>query len=164
MEIKIDGLEEDMKREEMERFAEEMTEKMTFVFKILSPKVKKKLHQLEIGLHHMKVLLLLSKFDTPPTISRISRNISISLAMMTRIIDRLEERGLVSRKNDPKDRRVIRIVMTPRGEQVSLELKKLKKREMILLLKKFEEKDRKEFMKSMRKMVNILYKYKEEGK
>ena len=37
---------------------------------------------------------------------------------VTRLIDRLEKRGLVARKPDLADRRAVRICMTPAGEQL----------------------------------------------
>ena len=34
----------------------------------------------------------------------------------SRIVDRMAERGLVSRQNDPKDRRAVRVVLTQKGQ------------------------------------------------
>jgi DNA-binding MarR family transcriptional regulator len=114
---------------------------------------------MKIGPPHMKVLFLLCSMEKEPTISRISRSLSISLAMMTRITDRLEEKKLVERISDPKDRRVIRIHITKKGKKLARELKELRKKEIVGLINSFNEKDRKKFMNSMDNILVVLLRY-----
>ena len=83
-----------MKRNEVDQFAERVAGKLGMIFKALSLGLKKRLFSMKIGPPHMKVLFLLCSLEKEPTISKISRSLSISLAMMTRIIDRLEEKKL----------------------------------------------------------------------
>jgi DNA-binding MarR family transcriptional regulator len=148
-----------MKDKEVDPFVKEIAGKVGVIFKALSLGLKKKLCALHIGPPHMKVLFLLCRLEKEPTISKISRSLSISHAMMTRIIDRLEERKLVSRNADPKDRRAIRIRITEKGRTVAHDLDTLRKRELKKLLLSFEEKDRKKFMRSLSTVVDIVLKY-----
>jgi DNA-binding MarR family transcriptional regulator len=148
-----------MKKEEMDLFAESMAENMGVIFKALNLGIKKKLCEMNIGPPHMKVLVLLNSLEKEPTISKISRDLSISLAMMTRIIDRLEEEKQVLRIADPKDRRAIRIRITEKGRKIAHGLRQMRKKEMIKLLNSFGEMDRQRFMKAMHTIVDILLRY-----
>jgi DNA-binding MarR family transcriptional regulator len=148
-----------MKKSEVDRFAEDMAGKMGVVFKVLSLGLKKRLCVLNIGPAHMKVLFLLCALEQEPTISKISRSLSISLAMMTRIIDRLEEKKIVSRRADPRDRRAIRIRITEKGRHIAHELDGLRKRELKKLLNSFDKKDRKKFMKALSTVSEVVLKY-----
>ena len=50
-----------------------------------------------------------------PSTSTLARQISVSQATMTRIIDRLERAGLVGRQKSSKDKRVVNISLTEAG-------------------------------------------------
>lgn len=50
--------------------------------------------------------------------SELLRNVALSSGGMTARLDKLEEAGLIARKPDPIDRRMLVIELTPQGEQV----------------------------------------------
>lgn len=65
--------------------------------------------------------VLLHVFDSgEPGIqmTELAREIVLSKAGLTSLVDRLEERSLVRRMPDPEDRRAVRIKLTEQGEQV----------------------------------------------
>ena len=47
----------------------------------------------------------------------LAREVVVTKAGLTAMIDRLEDRGLVARTADPHDRRAIRVTLTNRGER-----------------------------------------------
>jgi DNA-binding MarR family transcriptional regulator len=49
--------------------------------------------------------------------SQLLRNVALSSGGMTARLDKLEEAGLIARKPDPIDRRMLVIELTPRGEK-----------------------------------------------
>ena len=49
-------------------------------------------------------------------ISKLAEKVALDKATLTGIIDRLERDGLVERKNDPKDRRAIRVYLSKKAE------------------------------------------------
>lgn len=55
----------------------------------------------------------------PHTPSELAREISLSQATVTGILDRLESRGLVERRRDLKDRRRVSIHLTLEGKSLS---------------------------------------------
>lgn len=49
--------------------------------------------------------------------SQLAADISVSLATVTTIVDRLEAKGLVHRERSVQDKRKVRVTLTPAGEQ-----------------------------------------------
>ena len=56
--------------------------------------------------------------------AELGNRLMLSKAPVTGMVDRLERDGYVQRVGDEKDRRVSRIIMTPKGEQVWWDVKK----------------------------------------
>ncbi len=50
-------------------------------------------------------------------LSHISRELCVTPANVTGLVDRLEESGYVTREPDPEDRRVFRAKLTPKGQK-----------------------------------------------
>lgn len=48
-----------------------------------------------------------------------SEDLALSDGVMTGVVDRLQERGVVTRSPDPSDRRAVRISLTPAGERLA---------------------------------------------
>ena len=65
----------------------------------------------------LAVLFMLREGVTSP--AAIAQRLGISRAVVTGLLDRLEERGLIRREPDPGDRRRLRIVMTAAGLDAS---------------------------------------------
>lgn len=56
------------------------------------------------------------------TASDLAHNICHDAGSLTRLLDQMEERGLVTRARDADDRRVVRLALTPRGTKLIEEL------------------------------------------
>ena len=56
------------------------------------------------------------------TVAGCARETGVDIGAMTRMLDRLEAKGLVNRQRSVEDRRVINIALTKKGEQVSSEI------------------------------------------
>lgn len=63
-------------------------------------------------------LLLLSRLLREPNPAKIAARLGTDSAGMTRLIDRLEKKGLIFRKTSPEDRRSIVIVLGPKSKHV----------------------------------------------
>jgi DNA-binding MarR family transcriptional regulator len=48
--------------------------------------------------------------------SKLSADVALTTGGVTRLVDRMEEAGLVARKDCPSDRRSVHVVLTPNGE------------------------------------------------
>lgn len=61
------------------------------------------------------VLYTLSKSPQPMRLGELNRGVLLSQPALSRMVDRLVERGLVARTRDPDDRRSIRLSLTELG-------------------------------------------------
>jgi DNA-binding MarR family transcriptional regulator len=69
----------------------------------------------EVSMREYDVLYTLSKCDTPVRIGELHRNVLLSQPALSRLVDRLVERGLVERQADPADGRGVRLTLTQAG-------------------------------------------------
>jgi DNA-binding MarR family transcriptional regulator len=74
-------------------------------------------HRHAISLVHVNVLTSLD-IEGPLSMTRLAETMDISDASATGIVDRMEKRGLVERRRDAADRRVVLVCPTERGLQV----------------------------------------------
>jgi DNA-binding MarR family transcriptional regulator len=73
--------------------------------------------ELELAPRQAHLLRLLEP-DRPLAMSRLACALRCDPSNVTGIVDRLEERGLIARRQAPGDRRVKMLVLTPEGESV----------------------------------------------
>jgi DNA-binding MarR family transcriptional regulator len=69
----------------------------------------------ELSMREYDVLYTLSKCREPVRISELNRHVLLSQPALSRLVDRLAERGLVERQPDPADGRAIRLSLTAAG-------------------------------------------------
>ncbi len=70
-----------------------------------------------LTMSQLKVLLLLSRHDAASG-QELTTSLGVSLATTTGIVDRLVAHDLVTRREDPADRRVRRVVLTTAGREL----------------------------------------------
>jgi len=69
----------------------------------------------DISMREYDVLYTLSKCREPVRLSELNRHVLLSQPALSRLVDRLADRGLVQRHQDPADRRGVRLSLTPGG-------------------------------------------------
>ena len=69
-----------------------------------------------LSLVHLNVLMILGADGALP-MNQLADALDVSQASTTGIVDRMEQRGLVTRERDPDDRRVTLVELTDRGRQ-----------------------------------------------
>lgn len=67
-------------------------------------------------------IMVLRTLDRPKPMREVADYMSCNSSNLTGITDRLEDRDLVRRTADPKDRRIKLLVLTPEGEKVREQL------------------------------------------
>ncbi|MGN6268881.1 MAG: MarR family winged helix-turn-helix transcriptional regulator [Sphingomonas sp.] len=68
------------------------------------------------------IVLALVSFEIATTCTELSRNMDHDKGALTRVIDQLEERGLVERRRDAGDRRVSQLTATTEGRKIVADL------------------------------------------
>jgi DNA-binding MarR family transcriptional regulator len=87
------------------------------LFKAARNQVPRDWNRLDLTMPQLKVLLSLF-VDGPLPCSRLAEAVGVSLPTMNGVLERLKDRGLISRQPDRRDRRRILNTLTARGQQL----------------------------------------------
>jgi DNA-binding MarR family transcriptional regulator len=71
-----------------------------------------------LTMQQLKVLTLIAVDPDRATGQHLAATLHVSLASMSGIVDRLVQHGMVERAEDPRDRRVRRLTVTPEGSEM----------------------------------------------
>ncbi len=104
-----------------------------------------------MSLVHLNVLFVLSG-EGPLPMNRLAELLDVSQASATGIVDRMEQRGLVSRERDPHDRRVVRVVLAPQGEGLIAGIAAERRDKLARLLDTLPEEDASALLRGLRAM------------
>ncbi len=72
----------------------------------------------DVSLHEYDVLYTLSKCDTPQRLGELGRHVLLSQPGLSRLVERLVERGLVAKGPDPADARAALLSLTDGGHEI----------------------------------------------
>jgi DNA-binding MarR family transcriptional regulator len=91
-----------------------------------------------------RLLRSLAHCEEPPRMADLAQRLEVVPRAVTTLVDALEERELVRRVPDPRNRRVIRIELRERGEQALLELRQARRTAAARLLGPLSDEQRAE--------------------
>jgi DNA-binding MarR family transcriptional regulator len=97
-------------------------------------------HLGSMSLIHLNVLTLLEAMG-PVSMSRLAEALDVSLASMTGLVDRMESRGLVERRHDAKDRRVVLVHPSEGGRQMFVDIDRRRRTGLAKLLSYLTDED-----------------------
>lgn len=108
-----------MKREEL---IQEIVESLTRCQRVPGPTAWK-----AFGLSHAQIGMLFMLFHhREASVKQIAEFLGITKSAVTQLLDPLVDKDLVNRRSDPKDRRFVRLSLTPNGSGLLKKLNKLK--------------------------------------
>jgi len=90
------------------------------------------------------------------SMSDLSESMGLANSTMTRMVDQLVRRGLVQRKPDDRDRRVILVGLTSKGREVRSALEMEFQEFFKLVLQEIEEEERSAVLDAMEKMFDAV--------
>jgi len=90
------------------------------------------------------------------TVSTVAEKLGVSLSAITSQVDRLHEAGYVRRSRDDKDRRMVRLAVTPRGEEMMQKFMDNKVRLMEHFLSKLPEEDLDKLIEIYEKLLAVI--------
>ena len=100
----------------------------------------------------------LQGFDAGCTMTELAEAARQISATMTGIVDRLVERGVISRQRNPEDRRTLRVSLTTEGENLLIKIKEKKRVRLKLFLEELSATERSDFVRLTQKYLETVYK------
>ena len=120
----------------------------------LAEPIQAKLWQLgEITLTQVQVLRALR--DRPQTLGKLGQSIGLSPTSVTRVVDRLERRGLVSRRRESDDRRLVQLHLEPAGERLMGEIRVMSGSDVHHAVEAMTSQERRELTGALRRLVDL---------
>ena len=102
---------------ETENLTRQIEESLRQVTKAINHYGRSVLSELEVSYPQFNALLTLKEFGSL-TMGELCKHMYTACSTATDLADRMEEAGLVARMRDGRDRRVIRVNLLPKGEEI----------------------------------------------
>ncbi len=97
--------------------------------------------ELDLSFTQIKALCALDDADGERSVGALAESLGASLPAMSRAVDGLYERGMVSREENPADRRVKRVRLTDEGRKVPAGLSEGRLTALAQLIDSFDEEE-----------------------
>jgi MarR family 2-MHQ and catechol resistance regulon transcriptional repressor len=91
----------------------------------------------------------------PQTAGRLGELVGLSAASISRLIDRLERRGLVRRTRDAHDRRIVEVHLEPAGERLLGEARVFKGSDLHHAVETMSSDERRRLTTALRRLVEL---------
>ncbi|WP_241303361.1 MarR family winged helix-turn-helix transcriptional regulator [Burkholderia stabilis] len=110
------------------------------------------LKDLDITTQQMGVLLSL-RVGSAATPFELSKLLGVDTGLMTRLLDKLESKGLVERSRSVSDRRVVNLTLTETGQAVAAQIPEIAPKVLNARLRKFTKSEFDELCRLLRKFI-----------
>ncbi|RZT30849.1 MarR family winged helix-turn-helix transcriptional regulator [Cupriavidus agavae] len=111
------------------------------------------LRPLDITGQQMGILMSL-KSGSVGTPLEISRALSIDTGLMTRMLDKLENKGLLQRHRSDEDRRVVHLILTDKGRTVACNIPEIAPQVLNHRLRHFSSDELRELLRLLQKFAD----------
>ena len=108
------------------------------------------LKDLDITGPQMGIILAMQR-GLASTPFELSKMLSVDTGLMTRMLDKLETKGLLERSRSVDDRRVVNLVLTKQGKQIAAEIPNIAPEVLNARLKKFTKAEFEELCRLLNK-------------
>ena len=138
-----------------EEHAQRWSEVMPVIVRRLSAAAGEAANQLELSMTQAADVSYLSERGET-TMGELSDHICVSLSAMTGVVDRLVQKGAISRGRDKTDRRVVNVSLTSAGKKLASDVSQVRKVHAVAVLGALDESDRKRLLDIMAKLADNL--------
>ncbi len=97
----------------------------------------------------LRVLAILAE-NSQTNMSRLAETLEVVPSSASRLCDRLEATGLLRRVPDPRDRREVRLMVTPAGRRLLERLRESRREALAEVLERMPATDRQDLVRSLR--------------
>jgi DNA-binding MarR family transcriptional regulator len=109
-------------------------------------------HAHGVSLLGFQVLAILEMRDAIP-MGHLAEELDVALPNATGLVNRMEERGLVARRDDPADRRVVLVELTPAGRRLIGEMESERRDRMARLFGQLDPVQQDRLLQSVKDLV-----------
>jgi DNA-binding MarR family transcriptional regulator len=120
----------------------------------LAEPIQAKLWQVS-GITMMQLSVMRQLRNGPETVGRLGAEVGLSAASVTRLVDRLERRGLVARSRDSEDRRRVDVRLTVQGERVLGESRVFRGSDLHLAVEAMSSEERRQMIEGLQRLVEL---------
>lgn len=96
--------------------------------------------KLDLTMPQLKIILLLGQVGSA-SVSWLAARLDVSPPNVTGILDRLQQHGWIERTSDPQDRRVVRVVLTERAQQLLRDMNRIGDERMTAIIREMSAED-----------------------
>ena len=146
-----------MLQDSLLQFADKMNEVMPGIIQGFARRQADELYKGKITLPQFLILDFLSQ-QGESKMTDMAHFMHVSTAAMTGIVDRLVGYGYVVRVYDPEDRRIIKIKLTPGGNELVRKINEQRRRMVIKIFGSISETDRQDYLRILMQIKEILTK------
>ena len=140
---------------DLQRFAERMVEVIPVLMRGMSRHEHNSFTRGEITLPMLSAMECLTRSGACP-MHEIARFLDISRPAATGLIKRLISQQLARREHDAKDRRIVRVTLTPKGRKTLADIWGQKKRTLINVFGQIAPAQRTQYLQTLEQVVSIL--------
>lgn len=116
-----------------------------------------------VSMTHLQVLMLLEG-ESYLSMSQLAEALDVALPSATGIVDRMEERGLVERRRDEQDRRVVQVRLTEVGRAAVDEGDVIRRQHLERVVSEMTPRQGADCLRTIRALKEIFGRLKREGK
>ena len=136
-------------------FADKVSQIMPLITKEFARRQLKGLYKDKVTLPQLLILEFLHK-EGQSQMGFLAHFMNVTTAAMTGIADRLVRDGYVRRVYDPEDRRVIKIELTPRGDELVKKIHEERHSMVIKIFGRISQKDRADYLRILTQIKEVL--------
>jgi len=137
------------------QFADRMNEIMPVIMREFARRQVNELYKGKITLPQFLALEFLHR-ESECKMSALAHFMGVTTAAMTGIVERLVKGGYAARVYDPKDRRIIKIKLTAKGNELVKKINAQRRQMVINIFGKIPETDRQEYLRILMQIKEIL--------
>ena len=146
----------------LSEFADKITEIMPVIMKEFARRQANELFKSKITLPQFLILNFLHN-SGESKMKELAKFMKVTTAAMTGIVDRLVRDKYVARHYDPKDRRIIKINLTAKGNNLVNKASQERRDMIISVFGKISEEERRDYLRILTHIYEILTTEQKEG-
>ena len=141
---------------ELESFGRRMIELLPQLVRGIARQEHNSLSRGEITLPQLWGLEHLARRGAGCAMHELARFLHSSRPAATGLIDRLMRQGLVRRTDDPRDRRIVRVMITPKGRRLVADIWEQKRHAIVRVFRHIAPADRAHYLATLEQVVRVL--------